>query len=211
MSEPPLVGAGCARCYSLGFTCVVQAALGDCRRVPVSVAFCRMSGPVKLSSWKAIAAHMGRDVRTVQRWEAAEGLPVHRLEHRRRGSVYAFADELDAWITARSVGPVAPAAEEGDAGAPVAAARKRPEPSGHPLIEVTTPSDPRERPESGGEYPPAVVAGTGRKLGRAVLAASLMLVLAAGVWLWVWPRRTAQRQVEVPHVTLPALPVPRRW
>jgi TolB-like protein len=55
----------------------------------------------RLDSWKEIAHHFGRDVRTVQRWEAREGLPVHRHHHTRRGSVYAFAAELDAWWESR--------------------------------------------------------------------------------------------------------------
>ena len=49
------------------------------------------SGPEnRLDSWKAIAAYLGRGVRTVQRWEREEGLPVHRLAHEKRGSVYAL-------------------------------------------------------------------------------------------------------------------------
>lgn len=55
----------------------------------------------RLESWKAIAAYLSRDVRTVQRWEAEEGLPVHRHQHKARGSVYALRPELDAWRTAR--------------------------------------------------------------------------------------------------------------
>ena len=51
----------------------------------------------RLDSWKEIAAYLGRGVRTVQRWEREEGLPVHRLPHERRGTVYARAEELDAW------------------------------------------------------------------------------------------------------------------
>jgi hypothetical protein len=35
----------------------------------------------KMVSWKEIAAYLGREVRTVQRWENTEGLPVHRHEH----------------------------------------------------------------------------------------------------------------------------------
>src|ERR1700720_4403293 len=35
----------------------------------------------KLVSWKEIAVYLGREVRTVQRWENTEGLPVHRHEH----------------------------------------------------------------------------------------------------------------------------------
>ncbi len=51
----------------------------------------------RLDSWKEIAAHLKRDVRTVQRWEKNERLPVHRKHHEKLGSVYAFKSELDAW------------------------------------------------------------------------------------------------------------------
>ena len=51
----------------------------------------------RLDSWKEVAAYLGRDVRTVQRWEQAEGLPVHRHIHNQQGTVYAFTAELDAW------------------------------------------------------------------------------------------------------------------
>src|SRR6185295_9998432 len=61
--------------------------------------------PERLESWKEIAAHLGRRVRTVQRWEKEEGLPVHRLAHRRRGTVYAWSHELDAWRAQKSVPP----------------------------------------------------------------------------------------------------------
>ena len=43
----------------------------------------------RLDSWKEIATYLGRGVRTVQRWEREEGLPVHRLNHEKRGNVYA--------------------------------------------------------------------------------------------------------------------------
>jgi len=59
-----------------------------------------MGGPGttdRLESWKEIAAYLNRSVRTVRRWEADEGLPVHRQMHRTLGSVYAFKSELDAW------------------------------------------------------------------------------------------------------------------
>jgi hypothetical protein len=55
----------------------------------------------RLDSWKEIAAHLGRTVRTVQRWERDEQLPVHRHHHQRQASVYAFADEIEAWWTER--------------------------------------------------------------------------------------------------------------
>jgi tetratricopeptide (TPR) repeat protein len=57
--------------------------------------------PAKLSSWKEIAAYLGREVRTVQRWEKLDGMPVRRLFHEKRGSVYALAAELDAWVASR--------------------------------------------------------------------------------------------------------------
>ena len=55
----------------------------------------------RLDSWKEIAAYLGRDVTTVQRWEKREGMPVHRHLHDKRGSVYALGPELDAWLQSR--------------------------------------------------------------------------------------------------------------
>ncbi len=68
-----------------------------------------MEGSGRLDSWKAIAGYLNRDVRTVQRWERAEGLPVHRHQHAERGSVYAFTFEIDAWLAERRT-PIAPTA-----------------------------------------------------------------------------------------------------
>lgn len=50
-----------------------------------------------LDSWKAIATYLGRTVRTVQRWEELEGLPVHRHRHNELSTVYAFTGEIDQW------------------------------------------------------------------------------------------------------------------
>ena len=62
-----------------------------------------------LVGWKAIATYLARDIRTVQRWELSEQLPVHRLEHQRQASAYAYRSELDEWRLRRSVQPVEPA------------------------------------------------------------------------------------------------------
>ncbi len=51
----------------------------------------------RLVGWKEIAAYLGRDIRTVHRWEVAENLPVHRLQHQRQASAYAYRSELDEW------------------------------------------------------------------------------------------------------------------
>jgi Tol biopolymer transport system component len=56
----------------------------------------------RLASWKAISAYLKRDVSTVQRWEKHEGMPVHRHLHAKRGSVYAYRAELDAWWVSRA-------------------------------------------------------------------------------------------------------------
>jgi DNA-binding beta-propeller fold protein YncE len=53
--------------------------------------------PQRLDSWKSIAQYLGREVRTIQRWEKNEGLPIERLVHGSRGSVHAYTDKLDAW------------------------------------------------------------------------------------------------------------------
>src|SRR5947208_4155330 len=50
----------------------------------------------RLDSWKEIAAYLKRDESTVRRWEE-EGLPIHRLPHKKKATVYAFKSELDVW------------------------------------------------------------------------------------------------------------------
>jgi hypothetical protein len=58
----------------------------------------------RLESWKEIATYLNRGVRTVQRWEQTEALPVHRHRHDKRGTVYAFRHEIDAWRENRTEG-----------------------------------------------------------------------------------------------------------
>lgn len=55
-----------------------------------------------LRSWKAIANYLNRTVRTVQRWEKEEQMPVHRHLHKKQGSVFAYAAEIEAWWQSRS-------------------------------------------------------------------------------------------------------------
>ena len=56
---------------------------------------------LRLDSWKEIAAYLKRSPRTVNRWEHEEGLPVHRHLHRKKETVYAFTDKIDAWLKSR--------------------------------------------------------------------------------------------------------------
>jgi adenylate cyclase len=55
-----------------------------------------------LRGWKQIAAYLHRDVRTVQRWERNERLPVHRQLHLKLGTVRAVPAELDEWLASRT-------------------------------------------------------------------------------------------------------------
>jgi excisionase family DNA binding protein len=52
----------------------------------------------RLGSWKEIAVYLGCSVRTVQRWEREEGLPVRRLSIGRRSRIYAERVELEQWV-----------------------------------------------------------------------------------------------------------------
>jgi len=60
-----------------------------------------------LTSWKEIAGHLGKGVRTVQRWERELGLPVRRPAESRH-IVVALRAELDQWILALSQPEAAP-------------------------------------------------------------------------------------------------------
>jgi Tol biopolymer transport system component len=57
----------------------------------------------RLESWKEIAGYLRRSIRTVQEWERSEGMPVHRLQHSKCGSVFAFRSELDKWQAQRTL------------------------------------------------------------------------------------------------------------
>lgn len=54
----------------------------------------------RLDTWKEIAAYLNRDVRTVIRWQK-NGLPVHRVPGGQRQAVFAYRDELDAWLVSQ--------------------------------------------------------------------------------------------------------------
>ena len=51
-----------------------------------------------LYSWKQISSYTGRGVRTLQRYEANLGFPVHRPLGKPRSSVLAFKHEIDRWM-----------------------------------------------------------------------------------------------------------------
>ncbi|HEY2445125.1 MAG TPA: hypothetical protein VGI20_05240 [Rhizomicrobium sp.] len=70
-------------------------------------------GNRRLNTWKEIAGFFGRDERTVKRWEADRGLPVRRLPRGSRSTVFAYEQDLAAWLdkggaTEDAADPVAP-------------------------------------------------------------------------------------------------------
>src|SRR4051794_26440788 len=56
----------------------------------------------RLSSWKEIAVYLNCGVRTVQRWEQIEGLPIRRHVHKTHATVHAYTAELDNWRERRT-------------------------------------------------------------------------------------------------------------
>ena len=53
-----------------------------------------------LDSWKEISVFLKRGVRTVQRWERTQRLPVHHRDGK-RGGVFAFVSEIEQWMRSR--------------------------------------------------------------------------------------------------------------
>jgi len=74
----------------------------------------------RLNSWKEIAVHLQVETRTVMRWEKDRSLPVHRVPGGKRQAVFAFAEELDAWLLGNPLTPEEKSAERG-----ISSGRKR--------------------------------------------------------------------------------------
>jgi hypothetical protein len=79
---------------------VLTYRLAPAQRMPEFSPFA--SDERRLDGWKAIAAYLGRTVRTVQRWEREQQLPVHRLLHNSHSTLYAVMGELEQWRRRRS-------------------------------------------------------------------------------------------------------------
>src|SRR5262249_5857708 len=92
--EPPMASNGASLRYA------VDAVTNNPDSKPP-----KSAGERRLESWKEIAAYLGRGVRTVQRWEREQGLPVHRLAHAERGSVFADPVELTGWWKSHQIAP----------------------------------------------------------------------------------------------------------
>ena len=64
----------------------------------------------RLVGWKRISSHLGCSDRTARRWEQDESLPIHRQLHETKSTVFAYPDELDAWLASRAPETVPPSA-----------------------------------------------------------------------------------------------------
>ena len=122
----------------------------------------------RLDSWKEIAAFFDRDERTVKRWEKERSLPVHRLPGGSRGRVFAFTDELQAWMRSPESAPENVGAITNGTDKAVAASAAIARTNG-----VATPA-------SVAAQPPADIAPPRLRRGW-VLAAALVLLAAVGV------------------------------
>jgi TolB-like protein len=148
----------------------------------------------KLDSWGEIASYLGREVRTVQRWERTEGLPVHRHEHKKKSTVYAYAGELDAWIKNRQ--------PKDDPEADAAFAREQ-ELSGadSPIDVVEPPPAPSVFAPSPAPAPAPVLAkppsSAGKRVVFALFALGILCALSLGVYRWLHPADLALEKVRI--------------
>ncbi|WP_243304961.1 tetratricopeptide repeat protein [Geothrix oryzisoli] len=129
----------------------------------------------RLESWKEIAAYLDRDVRTVQRWEKLEGLPVHRHLHDKQGSVFALRSEVDVWLDGRRLPPANGNGPEVEVGLPGPGLALE-EPAGLEAVP-----EERAAAEPSVPVPPAL---RGRSsAGPLALWSLLAVLLAGGTWM----------------------------
>lgn len=136
----------------------------------------------RLDSWKDVAAYLKRDVSTVQRWERREGLPIHRQQHDKLGSVYAFRHEIDAWQATRS--------------------RRLEEPLGDSAsgLDGTSASEPGIRVDSGAVPDPAIPQSERRRSRRfAAIGVVAFVVIGVVGWL-VWREAGTESRATRPEI-----------
>src|SRR4029077_9088615 len=142
------------------------------------------SGNGRLDSWKEIADYLKRDTRTAIRWEE-RGLPVHRVPGGKRQAVFAYQQEIDAWL-----------GSEGDNGAEHSFPEKNLQPksnghefSGNVESQVTEP-DAHTAAESPTTNNPRTL------LQRRTVLIAIVCLLITGLGGWfVWPPTTTNLRV----------------
>ena len=155
----------------------------------------------KLVSWKEIAAHLGRETRTVQRWEKTEGLPVRRHEHQKKSTVYAYTSELDEWFKRRQPAddPEADAAFVPDPEtSEVNSGAETPDPA--PLTPVAAQVDVLVASpvvDSVKPLPPS----TGKRVVIAIFPLAILCALSLGIYRWLLSGNSAPQKLRL--VVLP--------
>jgi len=96
----------------------------------------------RLDSWKEIAEFLRCGERTVSRWEAERGLPVHRVPGSGRGRVFAYTSELSLWLDAGGPGQTLAKEEGPDLIPQVVSLLATPEPIGDGPAPVRTATRP---------------------------------------------------------------------
>ena len=127
----------------------------------------------RLDSWKEIAAFFGRSERTVKRWEAERGLPVHRVPGIGRSSVFAYANELAAWLEGHS-------SQELD-----------PDDSGGGEVQIPAPGMAGNTQAT--PSPEPIPAGIGRWPLSRIAAWGVPLALATGLIIFLWTGHAGTR------------------
>ena len=138
----------------------------------------------RLDSWKEIAVFFGRDERTVNRWEKELGLPVHRLPGT-KGRVYAYADELSAWLAApRNAGASLPEIPTLPHGCETPSARFTVISGRTPLSDVASPSTSHLEP-----VPTPSTGPAGARHGKSgwIVAAALIVIAVLALLLFRHP------------------------
>jgi TolB-like protein len=151
----------------------------------------------KLVSWKEIASHLGRETRTVQRWEKTEGLPIRRHEHQKSSTVYAYTNDLDEWFKRRQ--PVDD---------PEADATFVPEPDVDTLSEkanggavspvIDFPNAEHEPPSVEPHKPPP---GIRKQIALALASAAILCLIAYAIYQWIATKTPLPEKVRL--VVLP--------
>jgi len=124
----------------------------------------------RLSSWKDIAEYLGRDVRTVIRWEKEKSLPVRRIPGKRT-AVFAHSEEIDSWMLSGGTSLTSNGQPGGDSD----------------LVSSHAPSltAPRSTPAKSwvqSRFP--------RSRSAYSVAGAVLLLVTAGLWM-AWPRSLA--------------------
>jgi hypothetical protein len=130
----------------------------------------------RLDSWKAIAEYLGRDAATARRWEKTLGLPVHRVAGGAGRSVFAYTNDIDAWLASSATAASAPPAPAGDVTTPV---------DPPTTVDVTTPVLPDVRP-----------IGRRSLAARAGVAAAAAFAMLGTAW-WATASRAATAPLRV--------------